>query len=281
MWTLPRPGTSAQSSYTTCISRVRNAGLASRLTAATTTVVNASAEFDQAAAQGKIYQIGPTSVVAPDVTVEEMTRVYSQRMAKSGSPGRGIYDDIFASSPQGRCPLCAQRSVATLDHFLPKAHHPALAVAPLNLVPACSDCNKAKLDTLATCAEEVSLHPYYDDLGDGVWLTARVVELSPTALRFRVVPPAAWNPVLSARVSHHFRSLGLAKLYASEAAEELINIRHQLVSLHAIGLEERVRSELERRAESCAVGRMNGWRAVAYRAWAESEWFCDSGFAPG
>jgi hypothetical protein len=74
--------------------------------------------------------------------------------------------------------------------------------------------------------QEVALHPYYDDLGDDVWLVARVVERRPTALRFGVEVPAAWSPVMAARVLHHFRSLGLAALYASEAAEELINIRH-------------------------------------------------------
>jgi hypothetical protein len=226
MWPLEKPLHSARYAYTTCISRVRNPGLAVRLAAATTTVVNASAAFDQAAARGSLHQIPSAAAVAPDITTEEMGKVYTQRMAKDGSPGRDIYDEIFGSSPQGRCPLCAQRPVATIDHHLPKAHYPALAVAPLNLVPACSDCNKAKLDAIPTRAEEVALHPYYDDLGDDVWLVARVVERRPTALRFGVEVPAAWSPVMAARVLHHFRSLGLAALYASEAAEELINIRH-------------------------------------------------------
>lgn len=280
MWPLARPGQSARNAYTTCISRVRNLGLAARLGAATSTVVNASAAFDRAAAQGSLHQILPVAVVAPDVTTEEMGKVYTQRMAKNGAPGRDIYDEIFGSSPHGRCPLCGQRSVATLDHHLPKAHYPALAVAPLNLLPACSDCNKAKLDAIPTCAEEVALHPYYDDLGDDAWLVARVVQRQPTALRFRVDVPAAWSPVLAARVSNHFRSLGLAALYASEAAEELINIRHQLVTLRAADAAAGVRDELQRRALSCEIGRQNGWRAASYRAWHASNWFCDGGFEP-
>jgi len=218
------------------------------------------------------------AIVSPDITPDEMNKVYTQRMAKNGGPGRDIYDEIFASSPQGKCPLCAQRPVATLDHHMPKAHFPALAVAPLNLLPACSDCNKAKLDAIPTCAEEVALHPYYDDLGNDVWLSARVVETIPTALRFRVVFPAAWSSVFAARVQHHFQSLGLAALYASEAAEELVNIRHQLISLRARTATPGVRQELQRRAISCASGRPNGWRAAAYRAWYTSDWFCEGGF---
>jgi len=280
MWPLQRPRHSARSAYTTCISRVRNAGLAARLEAATTTVVDASAAFDQAAARGALHQIPATTIVAPDITTEEMSKVYTQRMAKIGAPGRDIYDEIFGSSPQGRCPLCAQRPVTTLDHHLPKAHYPAFAVAPLNLLPACSDCNKSKLDAIPTRAEEVALHPYYDDLGDDVWLVAHVVERYPTALRFRVAALAAWTPVLAARVQNHFRKLGLAALYASEAAEELINIRHQLIALRASSGAAGVCEELQRRAISCAIGRQNGWRATAYRAWHASDWFCDGGFEP-
>ncbi|WP_315812466.1 hypothetical protein [Bradyrhizobium sp. SZCCHNR2028] len=254
--------------------------MAARLSAATQAVVNASREFDRAAQRGRIHQIKTHEVVAPDVTVEEMEKVYTQRMAKTGAPGRDIYDEIFSASPQGRCPLCTQRSVTTLDHHLPKARFPALAVAPLNLVPACSDCNKAKLVAVPTRAEEVGLHPYYDNLGDDVWLKAQVIERRPTAVKFKVVAPAAWDAVLSARVLHHFRALGLASLFASEAAEELINIRHQLTTLRAADPVNGVRRELRRRAESCAAARPNGWRTAAYRAWCECDWFCDGGFQP-
>jgi len=278
MWPLQRPVHSARSTFNTCISRIRNPGLAARLAAATDSVVAASREFDQAARGGTLHQIAAQNVVAPDVTVGEMEKVYTQRMAKIGSPGRDIYDEIFSASPQGRCPLCTQRFVTTLDHHLPKARFPALAVAPLNLVPACSDCNKAKLTAVPTRAEEVSLHPYYDDLGDEIWLHARVIERRPTAVRFSIVAPPGWNAVLSARVSHHFRTLGLAVLFASEAAEELINIRHQLTTLSAADPVDGVRRELRRRADSSAAARPNGWRTATYRAWHDSDWFCGGGF---
>jgi hypothetical protein len=280
MWPLERPTDSARSTFRTCISRVKNARLADRLVAATDSVTKASREFDQAARGGKLHQIATHEIVAPDVTVREMERVYTQRMAKTEAPGRDIYDKIFSSSPQGRCPLCTQRSVTTLDHYLPKAHYPALAVAPLNLVPACSDCNKAKLAAVPTDAEKVALHPYYDDLGAEIWLHARVIEREPTAVRFSVVAPPDWDATLSARVNHHFRVLGLAALFASEAAEELINVRHQLGILQAADPDNGVRDELRRRAESCAIARPNGWRAATYGAWHESDWFCDGGFQP-
>jgi len=278
MWPLNRPTQAARSTYTTCISRVRDARLAARLNAATASVTTASVGFDRAAQGGTLHTIATHAIVPPDLTTQDMEKVYTQRMAKIGAPGRDIYDEIFSSSPHGRCPLCTQRSVATLDHYLPKARYPALAVAPLNLVPACSDCNKAKLASIPTRAEEFPLHPYYDDLGDQIWLHAQVVERRPAALRYTVIAPVGWSATLTARVENHFRILRLGALFASEAAEELVNIRHQLVTLHAADPAAGIKKELESRANSCAVGRPNGWRTAAYRAWHTSDWFCEGGY---
>jgi hypothetical protein len=280
MWTLDRPEYTARTTFTACISRVRNLELKTRLEGVIQAVVDASNAFDAAAEQHSLYEVARDARVGGVVTTEEMEKVYTQRMAKIGAPGRAIYDEIFSSSPQGRCPLCAQRPVATLDHHLPKAHYPALAVTPLNLVPSCADCNKAKLASIPQTAADVGLHPYYDEIDDEAWLAARVIETRPAAVRFRVVAPDAWDTILAARVRNHFRTLGLAALYASEAAEELVNIRHQLFEMHDTAGMYDVREELRKRAESCALGRRNGWRAATYSAWAESDWFCDGGFAP-
>lgn len=219
-------------------------------------------------------------MVGGNVTSTEMGKVYTQRMARKGSPGREIYDALMARPAHGRCPLCAQRHVTTLDHHLPKAHYPALAVAPLNLVPACSDCNKAKLDTIPHAAADVPLHPYFDNIDDQRWLRAQVIETRPAALRFAVDAPSAWGGLLARRVRNHFRALRLAKLYATEAAEELLSIRHQLLDIHHGGGSNDVRSHLEDHAASCRLGRLNGWRAATYEAWAASDWFCNGGFAP-
>lgn len=278
MRTLDRPTHSARATFTTCISRVRSVELKARLEAATETIVAASDAFDQAAARHALHDIVRTAGVGPAVTGEEMEKVYTHRMAKKGAPGRDIYDELFSSAPQGICPLCVQRSVATLDHHLPKARYPALAVAPLNLVPCCTDCNKAKLVDVPRAATDVALHPYYDDLGDHPWLSAEVVELSPSAVLFSVDPPEAWSDTLATRVKAHFSTMGLAVLYASQAAGELINVRGQFAGiLDAVGVDG-LRNEIETRAASCERGQPNGWRAATYRAWAESEWFCAGGF---
>ena len=274
---LDRPIQEAEDVFTTCISRVRDAQLKARLAGVTQAVVAASAEFDDAATHTRLHQITPQVLVGGVVTQAEMEAIYTQRMAKKGAPGREIYDALFTSAPHGKCPLCGQRTVSTLDHHLPKGHYPALAVAPLNLVPACSDCNKSKLASVPANANEETLHPYFDDIDDDRWLAAEMVLTRPAALRFFVEAPAHWNAVLRSRVERHFQTLGLGRLYSSEAADELLNIRHQLQAMHETGGAVLVQIELRERVESCQVARRNGWRTATYQAFADSDWFCDGG----
>lgn len=279
MLKLDRPPYTAADAFAACISRVKSPALKAKLTAATQAVADASDAYEIAANTQKLHQIVRVPLVNGDVTTAEMEAVYTNRMAKQGGPGRSIYDDIFAAA-KGRCPLCAHRTVTTLDHHLPKAHYPALAVVPLNLVPSCSDCNKAKLARIPHAAEDVSIHPYFDEVSGDRWLFAEVVQVAPASVRFRVEAPAGWDPLLTERVRRHFRGLKLSSLYGSEAAEELLNIRHLLLSLQGSGGADEVRAYLEEYAESCLSGRLNGWRGAAYQAWSGSEWFCGGGFVP-
>ena len=103
-----------------------------------------------------------------------MIKVYTNRMAKEGAPGRPVYNALKLAAR--RCPLCGHRDVSTLDHYLPKTAFPLLCVTPSNLVPACSDCNKVKSDALPATAADQTLHPYFDDADQDAWLKAEVVQ---------------------------------------------------------------------------------------------------------
>lgn len=140
MWRVELPNHSARETSTTCINRVRDAELRRRLQRVEPDIVAASDAFEDAAPLTELHTIPTADNVAGIVSTAEMTKVYVQRMAKTGAPGREIYDQLRAAARNDRCPLCGQRLVTTLDHHLPKAEYPALAVAPVNLVPSCSDC---------------------------------------------------------------------------------------------------------------------------------------------
>ncbi len=278
MRALLKPIDKVEDVFALCISPVTDAGLKARLESIVPAIKAATAEFDEAATLGELHKLPPTGGVGV-VTTDEMTAVYRDRMAKKGRPGRAAYDRLMAMPARGQCPLCAQRVVSTLDHHLPKRKFPALAVTPTNLIAACADCNKAKLEHHPTEAAEQTLHPYFDDLGAHRWLYAVVEDTKPPALCFVVKPPSTWPLDLASRANHHFDLLGLDELYAAHAAQELVQIRHQLASIFDDGGEDAVRAHLDEVAASRRAAHANSWQSAAYEALAGSAWFCGGGFA--
>lgn len=116
------------------------------------------------------------------------------------------------------------------------------------------------------------------EVEDELWLTAEVFQTTPASLVFSVSAPADWNATLTARVEHHFTKFGLAALYASQAAEELSNIRYDLSNVHDARGEHGVSSHLSDRAASREQAHRNSWQTATYKALSGSQWFCDGGF---
>ncbi len=235
-------------------------------------------EYGRAANAGELNTIATADNVGGVVTKQEMAVVYNSRMAQKRALGRSIYDKLLSSSPHARCPLCGQRTVSTLDHHLPMAHYPALVVAPDNLVPACMDCNKAKLDGIPQKGEEVTLHPYFDCIQDDRWLYANVKKVKPASLHFFVVPHKSWDYLTKLRVPRHFEVFKLAKLYAVQAAQELVNIRYYLSKLLDTAGPYGVRKHLNEMVVSREHVSKNSWQMATYEACANSDWFCRGGF---
>ena len=201
------------------------------MTAAEPFIVAASQAFDTAAKGANLHLIHQTTTVGGIVSSAEMEAVYTGRMVPEESPGRAIYDVLLMAASGDFCPLCGHGLVKTLDHVLPKTKYPALAVAPLNLVPCCSDCNKSKTNIPPSEKENQFLHPYYDSIEDDPWLSCELIEADPPGARFFVEPFSDWDSVMASRVCNQFKTLELGKLYASQAGRELSNLRLQLTRL--------------------------------------------------
>lgn len=278
MWKVDRPSLSADETFKACISRIRRSGLRRRLESVEPTVVAAEKDYEQKASARALNLVTPSASVGGIVTKDEMVKVYDQRMAAKRGPGRAIYDQIKLLPLGDRCPFCGQRNVSTLDHILPKAHYPVLAVTPLNLVAACAECNKAKLSRIPKTAVEVMIHPYFDDITNEQWLVARLIRTSPCAFVFDISPPTAWDTLTESRVRQQFSLLGLSDLYASEAAQELANIRHNLQMHLQAGGSTAVGNELRRQWHSRRAYRINSWQTAMYQAAASDSWFCGGGF---
>jgi hypothetical protein len=145
MWTVERPSFDAAETFKTCISRIGDPAFRQRLMTVVPDIEAAADDYELKADGRTLNLISTSNSVGGIVTRDEMIKVYDQRMAGRKGPGRAIYDQIKLLPKGDRCPFCDQRNVSTLDHVLPKTLYPSLAVAPLNLVGMCMECNKAKL----------------------------------------------------------------------------------------------------------------------------------------
>jgi 5-methylcytosine-specific restriction endonuclease McrA len=275
---LTRPNDDAVVVFEACIDRVRDVGLKRRLQSCAAEIGIASAEFDQKASLAELHTINTKDNVANSVTVDEMKKVYTGRMAKKLAPGRVYYDKLMSLPEHGRCPLCSQRVVSTLDHHLPKAHYPSLAVSPLNLIPACQDCNKTKSEDIPANSEQETLHPYYDDVEDISWVKAKLTETIPVVVEFYVDPPDDCNEVLKKRLKYHFNTFKLATLYSSHAAEELASIEFIAKRIFEDSGSDELRRFLRDTADSRKQVSKNSWQTAFYTCLYESEWFYQNRF---
>jgi len=279
MRSLPKPNLVVDSIVDDCVRSVQDHDLKNRLRQAKQAIGSAAQIYDGHGAAGSLYLIESSDTVG-EVSAVEMEKLYKQTFVKSKRT-RPIYSSLKKACKNDICPLCGQRTVHQLDHYLPVSQHPVLAVTPINLVPACSECNKEKLDHGPETAEEQTLHPYFDDLAQVRWLYAEVQQTQPVSITFRVTPPADLGDVMKARILGHFTTFKLGQLFASHAAEELGNIRYGLEVLAsnsgAAAMGE-LRGHLKREAESRAFVHKNAWQTAMYEALAQSDWFCTEGY---
>lgn len=278
MKSLTKPSYKVASVFADCISIRRDSNLKSRLEGVKTAIDCAETQYEFSGDSKHLFLVQPTTGVGLDVTTDEMEGLYTEVFARKSSKMRSVYDAIKLASVNDVCPICAQRNVSTLDHYLPKAKHPSLAVTPLNLIPACFECNHIKDDYHPAKEENQLLHPYFDILADEIWLLAQIGETSPPSVTFAVEVPVGWDQILAMRLRFHFEKFGLAGLYSSQAGTTLAGITSKLASALARGGEAEVRFSLQEDADSWGKSSKNSWQAAFYRALASSSWFCSGGF---
>ena len=162
---------------------------------------------------------GLTPMTAPSSTRAVLRTNYTH-FKESGHPARAA---ILQANPGGVCPSCGHRTAATLDHYLPRSHFPEFSVFPLNLVPACYECNQIKETNYRDNGVAIYLHAYFDYVSERhqfLFAKVDVIDGVITA-RFYVRPPDSVDAVLQERIKTHFKRLELAKLYVLIGANEM------------------------------------------------------------
>jgi 5-methylcytosine-specific restriction endonuclease McrA len=274
MWRVPQPAFDAEAVYLTCVRRIRDREVRRRYISVSDEVGLANDAYSLTAKRATLHSLDANDFALSVVSSAEMTELFELKFSRKKSAGRCFYDAIKLAPKFGRCPLCGHRQVETLDHNLPKSKFSALAIAPLNLVPACSECNILKTDSVPELAEDQTLHPYFDNVEDDLWLYARVIESMPASFEFFADPPKHWPQILRKRVSLHFSRFGLSELYGVQAAQELKSIEYHLNLILEAGRSADLRSYLTRQAASRGKLHVNSWQTAAYAAMSASDWFC-------
>jgi 5-methylcytosine-specific restriction endonuclease McrA len=271
---IDQPEFSAAEVFSTCISKVRNKDLKKRFQAVIPYITSAEEKYRKLATESKLYTFRDELCSNTNVTLEEMKAVYTQRMANSGGPGYETYNALKRGTINRTCPICGQRKVSTLDHYLPKTSYPSVVVTPINLIPACSDCNKIKLDDDPQTSEEETLHPYFDDLGSDRFLFAEIIKDNPPVVNFYIHPPVEWDKVLTEKVKNHFDSFKLNLLYSIHAIDEIVGQAEYWKQLNT----EDLKDQLALQAESRRKAHPNSWQTAFYEGASQDDWFCSEGY---
>lgn len=268
-----------------CVNSIESLELRGRLNEITLELVGASADYLDKAGRSVLHEVAifegdDDEVVLKRVTKKELKNLYTSHMVPSGKPARTFYDRIKLSAELGICPFCGFGHVNTLDHFLPKSKFPLISILPINLVPCCADCNKGKTSRVARRAEQLSLHPYFNDLRciTEQWIFANVEHSYPPVINYYVNPPGSWDRILAERVENHFNDYHLKSRFAVQAGNELGTLIHELKIDYDISGADGVRHSLVKKALASRMQERNSWKTAMYLALSQDEWFYTEGF---
>lgn len=284
---LNKPNLTQAAVYAACVQGIGDVNVRAKFNAIAQQVTQNELVYDQLASTGQIHQWvshtrGANHVAAlGQVTRGEFKQLYKNHMVHAGKPARPIYDQIRMSAPNNICPYCGFGSVETVDHFLPKGRYSPLSVLPLNLVPACRDCNVGKLDSVITAANDHS-HPYYEQqcVVEDEWLYASIVQTQIPYVEFVSAVPATWPVDVSHRVTNHFQEFDLPRRFSIQASERLVYFASVIQGMRADGAEGMVALTLQQQAQAELVAHgVNSWQSALAKTVANDAWFHVVGYA--
>lgn len=278
---LPCPEYAPEYAYATCVSAIIDEPERSRMIAGIDDIRDAAIDFVARASAGATWELPPlvvprgeNPIVVGDIRKSELVALYEYYMVQRPQ-GRVIYDSILVRAGD-ECPTCGGIGhPRTLDHYLPKANYPKLAVLPHNLIPACRDCNTDKRNPLIDQPHEQLIHPYFDQpcFFEQTWISASVTHDQPHVITYAATPPDTWLELDRQRAVNHFDFFGIAKRYSIAASGELIFLMDMRRSYFQNRPAEEFSQYLRSATENSSLF-PNHWRRVMYTALAEDPVFC-------
>lgn len=229
-------------------------------------------EFSLALAGGTLHDLGYTT---PTYDLKKDMEWLFEARLRDGRLDQDIKGDIYALSPLV-CPFCQIDSPTTLEHMIPKASDPLLAVDPRNLAPCCAPCNNKRRNGDGRS----SINLYVDSwAATATWLTARLVDPGdPESLTFAVASDLPVTEQQAALLKTHFKERGIADRAKTKALHHLVSFRTNLrlgwkfADLPLSAADDWIRSEARRLLEQERMGRAedfgpNYWLVAAADCW--------------
>lgn len=196
----------------------------------------------------------------------------------AGRSNSHLRSELLSNAAASRCPMCDQGQVATLDHYLPKAHYPEFSVMLHNLVPVCHRCNNLKRDLVEEAGGRF-LHSYFENPPSTRLLVADICVKGTVEVSYRLVDRTPASDA-EANFFFQFRKLRLAEYFQAEAVSELSD-RAGSFELY-FGDEEdsrAVQDYLFREAKSNIQRHgLNHWKSALFSAASLCSEFCFGGF---
>ena len=263
MRTLKKPTYSMAEIIEECTSNMREGS--EKYLQAVPIITDYSDTFDNEMDNSNAWSLTSHDKVTSALNKDDMIDLYKYKFAKADQPGRKYYDQIKLSPVNGICPLCGMGDASTLDHYMAKSLFPTLAVTPINLIPACRDCNTIRGTQFFSSESDMTLHPYYDDLQETEWLAARIISLNPICIEYYVCDDFQDQPMRN-RLEKHLEIFELDHRFAKKAAEEISIIKHYLSDLLDVGGIEALRDYFKLQYRILSKYEKNSWKSALYKA---------------
>lgn len=266
---IKKPDFSVKEIVCDCAESIKDGEKKQRIIAASEEIDMKSQEYDVLAENQLLSQITEHDIVARNVTKNEMVYLYDKKFVAKKEVRSKYYDKIMVLT-NGICPICNLGHVRNLDHYLPKTLFPTYAVTPYNLLPICRDCNFDKKDYSFQTDEEATLHPYYDEIDNTIWLQAELQIVNGGIVVSYSVNEKSAAEFFIHRCINHMKTYKLYEKYSIEAAREISdNISMWEKVLDQWG-ENEFLSFINEIISSLESVHKNSWKVALYRALANN-----------
>lgn len=256
-----------------CIARMQSGNRRSRIEADDANIVTEEIAARSAISSGMQHLLTPGP---PDALVSADMKWFYENRLRDSAAGREIYEKMLRLS-QKRCPFCHLSKPRTLEHSFPQSAFPRLSIEPLNLVPACRDCNFER----NVGHGHITISPYFDHwVMQMKWLRAEVLDpRRPEDLEYSLVRPAAMTTQQWAALRQFSIDVNLFSRYTDESIDAFRSLVSDLRTIFGAPSESDTYAALAIKVSSSRKEYgINRWQTAAFEAWLRQRRFIDWAF---